>query len=116
MSGGGCVISHCNLELAAFFGYTSSTCRVSSIKGRLVMRLQPPWMNSLCLGCALAACTLIPVAAVADDECDSGRKAPKDLTLSLSMKDGQTVFREGEIITLVARYSSSKRGKYIWNS
>jgi len=80
------------------------------------MRLQPPWMNSLCLGCALAACTLIPVAAVADDECDSGRKAPKDLTLSLSMKDGQTVFREGEIITLVARYSSSKRGKYIWNS
>ena len=44
--------------------------------------------------------------------CVTSASQPGDVSLQLSLKNGQTVFREGEIIALIAAYSSSAEKKY----
>jgi hypothetical protein len=64
--------------------------------------------------------SLIPALSVCahaeTDPCLPPASQPGDLTLNLSLKNGQTVFREGEIIPLIAGYSSSYEKKYLANT
>jgi hypothetical protein len=55
-------------------------------------------------------------AQVESDPCEIRLDQPNDLSLQLSVKDGQTIFRVGEIITLLAEYSSSSGKKYTVNT
>lgn len=74
-------------------------------------------LSKLAASLGLIAILLLAARArAADDACQAGLQAPSELSLSLSLKNDQTVFRQGEIITLVLRYASTKEGKYIWNS
>ena len=50
-------------------------------------------------------------AQVQPDPCAPSSQ-PGDVSVQLSLKNGQTVFREGEIIALVADYSSAAEKKY----
>ncbi len=54
-----------------------------------------------------------PIAAAQDGPhpCATA-DGPADLTLRLSLNNGQTIFREGEIIALTAEYSSTQEKKY----
>jgi len=51
-------------------------------------------------------------AQVQPDPCARATTPAGDVSVQLSLKNGQTVFREGEIITLAAEYSSSSAKKY----
>jgi hypothetical protein len=51
-------------------------------------------------------------AHVETDPCEIHPDRPNDLSLQLSVKDRQSIFRVGEIITLLAEYSSSSGKKY----
>lgn len=46
------------------------------------------------------------------DSCATALNQPSDVSLRLSLKDGQSIFREGETITLIAEYSSTAEKKY----
>lgn len=46
------------------------------------------------------------------DECATSATTASDLSLRLSLKNGQTVFREGETITLTVEYSTVTAKKY----
>lgn len=62
---------------------------------------------------------VMPVIAVCQaepDPCATSGQMPGDVSLQLTLKDGQTQFREGEIITLIAQYSSSAEKKYFLNT
>jgi hypothetical protein len=50
-------------------------------------------------------------AQIQPDPCATSSQ-PGDISVQLSLKNGQTVFREGEIIALVAEYSSAAQKKY----
>ena len=50
------------------------------------------------------------------DPCRVAASQPGDLSLQLSLKNGQTSFREGEIIALTAEYSSTSQKKYYLNT
>ena len=50
-------------------------------------------------------------AQVQPDPC-AALSQPSDVSVQLSLKNGQTVFREGEIIAFVAEYSSTSEKKY----
>ncbi len=65
----------------------------------------------MCGGPARAADKSAP-----DDSCTTSPRPPAGLALKLSLKNDQTVFRVGEIITLVTSYTSQNERKYIWNS
>jgi hypothetical protein len=67
-----------------------------------------PW---LCLP-ALALVTSAICAQVQPDPCGTAVSHPGDVSLHVSLKNGQTVFREGEIIALTAEYSSATEKKY----
>jgi hypothetical protein len=63
----------------------------------------------------LALCSpLIP--AQQPQPCASLPNPPRDLSLVLSLKGGQTAFQEGEIIALTARYATETAGKYLLNN
>lgn len=70
----------------------------------------------LCAGAVLAASVLtFPLLANAMHElpdCGTPSNAPDDISLRLSLKNGQVVFREGEIIALTAKYQALKKKKY----
>jgi hypothetical protein len=60
-----------------------------------------------------------PSAISAQDqpnECGAKLSPPGDLSLHLSLKNGQTVFREGEIIALTAEYTAQAKHKYSLNN
>ena len=47
--------------------------------------------------------------------CDANLQTPGDISLRVSLKSGQTVFPEGEIIVLTTSYSAHTRKKYsVW--
>jgi hypothetical protein len=48
--------------------------------------------------------------------CNAPSNPPGDISLHLSLKNGQTVFREGEIIALTAEYKADTKKKYILNN
>ena len=50
------------------------------------------------------------------DECKAAQTSPGDLSLGISLKNGQTVFREGEIIPLSAEYTANTSKKYLLNN
>lgn len=50
------------------------------------------------------------------DDCSKSVSQPTDVSLHLSIKDGQTVFHEGEIIALTAEYSSETEDRYRVNN
>ena len=52
------------------------------------------------------------VTLAEEDPCSGSPANPSDVSLQLSLKDGQTTFRKGEIIALQLSYSSSTKGKY----
>jgi hypothetical protein len=45
--------------------------------------------------------------------CNAASNPPGDISLHLSLKNGQTVFREGEIIALTAEYKADAKKKYV---
>src|SRR5260370_12486307 len=51
-------------------------------------------------------------AQIQPGPCATATTKAGDVSVRLSLKNGQTVFREGEIITLAAEYSSSSAKKY----
>ena len=50
------------------------------------------------------------------NSCEVPLNSPAGLSVTASLKHGQTVFRKGEIITLVIRTTSETEGEYLWNS
>lgn len=62
----------------------------------------------------LAAVT-VPVQGQ-DEVCNNFPVSPRDLFLHLSLKGGQTIFRQGEIIALIAEYKASTPRKYSLNN
>lgn len=47
--------------------------------------------------------------------CDTNPQTPGDISLRVSLKNGQTVFHEGEIIVLTTAYSALTKNKYsVW--
>ena len=50
------------------------------------------------------------------DPCSIPMQQPSDLTLQLSLDNGQTTFHEGEIIALTAEYTASAEKKYFANT
>lgn len=61
--------------------------------------------------CCICACALH--AQQDADRCSPDRSVSSDVTLKLGLKDGQTVFHEGEIITLELAFASSTKGGVI---
>jgi hypothetical protein len=67
------------------------------------------------LVCAWAVmCARQIIAQVAS--CPTTVSSPSDLSVRLTLKRGQTVFRQGEIVGLEIHYSSSSLGKYLLNN
>ena len=50
------------------------------------------------------------------DPCLQAANQPGDVAVQLSLKNGQSVFREGEIVALAVEYSSSASKKYYLNT
>jgi hypothetical protein len=61
---------------------------------------------------------LIPamVAQVHERACNGDLRGPADLSLHISLKNGQNSFRQGELITLTAEYSASGQQRYLINN
>jgi hypothetical protein len=76
------------------------------------------WTSLLIYGFVIAAglSSPAPCAQVQPDPCSVAVAQPSDISLQLSLKNGQNVFREGEIIGLVAQYSSPTDKKYYLNT
>lgn len=71
--------------------------------------------NLTCLRLTLALLLLIVPAQITlaeEEPCFGSAANPSDVSLQLSLKDGQTTFREGEIIALQLSYSTATTGKY----
>ena len=66
----------------------------------------------------LPACFIVHASQVhcQPDECKASQTSPDDLSLRVSLKGGQTVFREGEIIPLIAEYTANTSKKYLLNN
>jgi hypothetical protein len=71
------------------------------------------WVSSVALALGELSAA---VSQVQPDPCVSLVSQPSDISLQLSLKNGQTVFREGEIIALTAEYTSSSEKKYYLNT
>lgn len=65
------------------------------------------------LAIPLGTCWAQETASETDNACNPNLQQPGDLTLRISVKNGQRIFRQGEIITLVAEYSSTNTKKYL---
>jgi hypothetical protein len=50
------------------------------------------------------------------DICSAASNPPSEVSLSLSLKNGQTSFQQGEIVTLLAQYSARKAKEYLLNN
>jgi hypothetical protein len=90
---------------------------VVAFSQRAIMRDRRSLLIAIC--CGLALCGGPARAArqsSADDACSRPLRPPAGLALTLSLKNDQTVFRVGEIITLVTSYTSQNEHKYIWDS
>ena len=72
------------------------------------------WISSFAL--ALLTSSVAVSAQVQPDPCGTAANQPGDVSLQLSLKNGQAIFREGEIIALTAEYSSSSEKKYYLNT
>ena len=72
------------------------------------------WLFSFAL--ALVASSFAICAQTQPDSCGTAVSQPGDVSLQLSLKNSQTVFREGEIIALTAEYSSASEKKYYLNT
>jgi hypothetical protein len=70
------------------------------------------------IGCFLALSPLAKGLGATKEAnyCATPPHPPAGLAMTLSLKNGQTTFRVGEIITLVTGYTSLDSDKYIWNS
>lgn len=69
-----------------------------------------PFVTRVALAMILAA-----AAQCQQDEpesCAAGGSQPSDVTLRLSLKNGQSIFRKGEIISLIEEYSSTAEKTY----
>jgi hypothetical protein len=62
----------------------------------------------------LASASLTVYAA--DNPCAGHGDSPGGISLRLSLRDGQTTFREGEIIALTAEYSAAAQKRYTVNN
>ena len=52
----------------------------------------------------------------APNPCGASAKAPNDISLHISLKNGQTVFHQGEIVVFTTTYSATTRKKYsVWS-
>src|SRR5207302_6642490 len=71
-------------------------------------------VSSIALAFAMSSAAVC--AQVQRDPCLSPANQPGDVSLQLSLKNGQSVFREGEIIGLTAEYTSSSEKKYYLNT
>jgi len=72
------------------------------------------WISFFAL--ALLTSSVAVCAQVQPDPCGTAANQPGDVSLQLSLKNGQAVFREGEIIALTAEYSSASEKKYYLNT
>ena len=75
------------------------------------MRQPSRWLFAIVLGSSLRLC-----AQSEPDPCALSASQPGDISLQLSLQNGQNVFREGEIIALSAAYSSTSEKKYYANT
>jgi hypothetical protein len=57
----------------------------------------------------LSICVSAPVFAQLPDQCSESSSNPADVSLQLSLKQGQTVFRQGEIIELELAFTGSSK-------
>ncbi len=70
---------------------------------------------SAVLGALLALCSATDICAQAS-QCTEIPNPPGDASLRLLLKNGQSVFHEGEIIALTAEYSAVSSDKYVLNN
>jgi hypothetical protein len=78
-----------------------------SLSGALVVKEAKRMRTARTLAVAVTLLVLAQVCfAVEQDPCDTGA-ADSDVQFSLSLKGGQTVFREGEMVPLVLAFSTS---------
>ena len=70
---------------------------------------------SAVLGALLALCSATDICAEAS-QCTEIPNPPGDASLRLLLKNGQSVFHEGEIIALTAEYSAGSGDKYVVNN
>jgi hypothetical protein len=75
------------------------------------MRLQGVGSTALLLVCCFYTYALRAQEGAA--RCNPNRAVPSDVTLKLGLKDGQAVYREGEIITLELAFTSSAKSRFI---
>jgi len=61
---------------------------------------------------AFALLALLTPCHAQDDPCTPVVDQASDISLELSLKDGQTIFRQGEVIALTATYSSASEKPY----
>jgi len=61
---------------------------------------------------ALALVTLSSFSHAQDDPCEPVPNQPADISLQLSLRNGQTIFRRGEVLALTATYSSASDKPY----
>src|SRR5215469_4093122 len=64
----------------------------------------------------IAPCSLFASGQARPDPCSMTRNQPWDVSVELTLKNGQSVFREGEIVALAAEYSSSPTNKCYLNT
>jgi hypothetical protein len=64
------------------------------------------------LGVLLALCSASDACGQAS-QCAGTLSPPGDASLHLLLKNGQSVFRQGEIIALSAEYTADSIGKYV---
>jgi len=62
---------------------------------------------------ALFSLLSVTVRAQKPGACPVIPNPPTDLSVTLTLRDGQTVFQEGEIIALSVQYTTKARGKYL---
>ena len=65
---------------------------------------------------AIAFCSTSGFSQTRVDPCSVATNQHGDMSVQLSMKNGQSLFREGEIVALAAEYSSSATKKYYLNT
>jgi hypothetical protein len=75
--------------------------------------IAPTSLIRLVFPIALLAATATLLAQGSDDPCSSNPNPPGDVALRLSLKNGRTVFHEGEMITLNLQYSADVPKEYI---
>jgi hypothetical protein len=88
-------------------------CLKSRIVRSLYASLSLDFLIRTCAACVVRAAVSAPVQP---DPCGTVANQPGDVSLQLSLKNRQAIFREGEIIALTAEYSSPSEKKYYLNT